>query len=227
MMAVLRTLSLLKTFKQGADIIYAVNKVDFVVEKGQFVAITGASGSGKSTFLHLCAGIDKPSGGNVFIDDVDISKIDSDKLAEIRRNKIGFIFQQFNLIEIMTARENIIIPSLLNNRKPDKQYFDKIVEMLGISDRLNHLPCELSGGQIQRVAIARALINKPSIIFADEPTGNLDKTTSDEIINLFEILHNQGNTIILVTHNMEIVKKADTVYQMTDGKIGKQPELLG
>lgn len=223
-MAVLRTLNLLKTYKQGPNFIYAVDKVDFVVQKGQFVAITGASGSGKSTLLHLCAGIDMPSGGNVFIEETDISKIDSDKLAEIRRNKIGFIFQQFNLMEIMTARENIIIPSLLNNKKPDKQYFDEIAEMLGISDRLDHLPCELSGGQIQRVAIARALMNKPSILFADEPTGNLDKTTSDEIINLFVRLHSQGNTIILVTHDMDIARKADIIYKMSDGKINKEEE---
>ena len=122
-------------------------------------------------------------------------------------------------MDIMTARENIIIPSLLNNKKPDKQYFEEIAEMLGISDKLDHLPCELSGGQIQRVAIARALMNKPSILFADEPTGNLDKTTSEEIINLFVRLHNQGNTIILVTHDMDIAKKADVIYKMSDGKI--------
>jgi len=220
-MAVLKTLKLLKTFKQGENLIYAVNDVDFVVEKGQFVAITGASGSGKSTFLHLCAGIDKPSGGSVFIDDIDITKIDSDKLADIRRNKIGFIFQQFHLLSMMTVRENIIIPNLLNNQKPDKKYFDEIVETLGISERLEHLPNELSGGQIQRTAIARALINKPSIIFADEPTGNLDKATSDEIINLFKLLNQKGNTIIIITHDMNIANQADIIYKMTDGKIEK------
>jgi putative ABC transport system ATP-binding protein len=218
-MAMLRTLQLLKTYKQGSDFIYAVNYVDFIVQKGQFVAITGASGSGKSTLLHLCAGMDKPSGGSVFIDDIEITKIDSDKLADIRRNKIGFVFQQFNLLSMMTVRENIIIPSLLNNRYPDKNHFDQIVETLGISDRLEHLPGELSGGQIQRVAIARALINKPSIIFADEPTGNLDKATSDEIINLFKLLNKQGNTVIIVTHDLDIANQADVVYRMSDGKI--------
>jgi len=221
MMAVLRTLNLLKTFKQGPNIIYAVNNVNLIIQKGQFIAITGASGSGKSTLLHLCAGIDKPSGGNVFIDDIDITKIDSDKLADIRRNKIGFVFQQFNLLSMMTIRENIIIPNLLNNKKPDKQYFDEIVETLGISDRLDHIPSELSGGQIQRTAIARALINKPSIIFADEPTGNLDKITSGEIINLFKTINNNGNTIIIVTHDMNIANQADIIYKMSDGKIEK------
>jgi putative ABC transport system ATP-binding protein len=220
-MAVLKTLKLLKTFKQGENLIYAVNDVDFIVEKGQFVAITGASGSGKSTFLHFCAGIDKPSRGSVFIDDIDITKIDSDKLADIRRNKIGFIFQQFHLLSMMTVRENIIIPNLLNNQKPDKNYFNEIVETLGISERLEHLPNELSGGQIQRTAIARALINKPSIIFADEPTGNLDKATSDEIINLFKLLNQKGNTIIIITHDMNIANQTDIIYKMTDGKIEK------
>lgn len=221
MIAVLKTSNLLKTYKQGANFIYAVNKVDFIVQKGQFIAITGASGSGKSTLLNLCAGIDKPSGGSVFIDDIDISRINSDELADIRRNKIGIVFQQFNLLSMMTVRENIIIPNLLNNNKPDKYYFEEIVETLGISDRLDHLPGELSGGQIQRTAIARALINKPSIIFADEPTGNLDKITSEEIINLFCKLHKQGNTIIMVTHDIGVAEKADIIYKMSDGKIEK------
>lgn len=218
-MTVLRTINLMKTYKQGSNYINAVDSVDFVVEKEQFVAITGASGSGKSTLLNLCAGIDKPSSGEVILDSVDISKLNSDELAEIRRNKIGFVFQQFNLLDIMTAKENIIIPSLLNNKKVDEDYFNYLLDMLGISDRLNHMPCELSGGEIQRVAIARALINKPSIIFADEPTGNLDKKTSDEIMDLFIKLHSQGNTIILVTHDLDIAKKADVVYSMSDGKI--------
>jgi len=221
MIAVLKTSNLLKTYKQGTNLIYAVNKVDFIVQKGQFIAITGASGSGKSTLLNLCAGIDKPSGGSVFIDDIDISRINSDELADIRRNKIGIVFQQFNLLSMMTVRENIIIPNLLNNSKPDKYYFEEIVETLGIADRLDHLPGELSGGQIQRTAIARALINKPSIIFADEPTGNLDKITSEEIINLFCKLHKHGNTIIMVTHDMGIAEKADIIYKMSDGKIEK------
>jgi putative ABC transport system ATP-binding protein len=146
MIAVLKTSNLLKTYKQGTNLIYAVNKVDFIVQKGQFIAITGASGSGKSTLLNLCAGIDKPSGGSVFIDDIDISRINSDELADIRRNKIGIVFQQFNLLSMMTVRENIIIPNLLTNSKPDKYYFEEIVETLGIADRLDHLPGELSGG---------------------------------------------------------------------------------
>jgi len=220
-MAVLKTLGLSKTYKQGENWIYAVNDVDFFVQKGQFAAITGASGSGKSTLLHLCAGIDRPSSGSVFIDGIDIAKVNPDELADIRRNKIGFVFQQFNLLSMMTVRENIIIPNLLNNKKPDKTYFDEIAETLGISDRLDHLPSELSGGQIQRTAIARALINKPSVIFADEPTGNLDKATSDEIINLFCKLHKQGNTIILVTHDMEIARQADVIYKMSDGVIAQ------
>lgn len=218
-MSILRTLQLTKTYRQGTNIIYAVNDVHFVVEKGQFVAITGASGSGKSTLLHLCAGLDKPSGGSVYIENTDITKLSPDALAEIRRNKIGFVFQQFNLLSMMTVRENIVIPNLLNNKKPDKEYFDELVEALGISDRLDHIPSELSGGQMQRTAIARALINKPSIIFADEPTGNLDKSTSEEIISLFKAIHKRGNTIIIVTHDINIANHADVVYKMSDGLI--------
>lgn len=220
-MAVLKTLQLKKTYKQGENFIHAVDDVDFIVQKGEFIAITGASGSGKSTFLHLCAGIDKPTGGSVIIDDTDITKADSEKFAEIRRNKIGVVFQQFNLLSMMTVRENIIIPNLLNDKKPDRKYFDEIVEMLQISDRLDHLPSELSGGQIQRAAIARSLINKPSIIFADEPTGNLDKATSDEIISLFKMIHSQGNTIIMVTHDISIANQADCIYKMSDGKLAQ------
>jgi putative ABC transport system ATP-binding protein len=218
-MVILKVLNLLKTFKQGENYIYAVNNINFVVQKGQFVVITGASGSGKSTCLHLCAGIERPTGGNIFIDDVDITKANSNTLADIRRNKIGIIFQQFNLLSMMTVRENIIIPNLLNNKTPDKYYFDEIVDILGISDRLDHLPGELSGRQIQRTAIARALINKPSVIFADEPTGNLDKVTSEEIIRLFKLLNKQGNTIIMVTHDLNIAKQADIIYKMSDGKM--------
>lgn len=218
-MAILRTVNLLKTYRQGENHIYAVHDVSFAVERGQFIAITGSSGSGKSTLLHLCAGLDSPSGGKVLIEDTDITTLTHDKLADIRRNKIGFVFQQFNLIPTMTARENIIIPSLLNERMPDKHHFNDIAETLGIADRVNHLPNELSGGQIQRVAIARALINRPSIILADEPTGNLDKTTSDEIIGLFKKLHEQSNTIIIVTHDMSIAEKADVIYKMSDGKL--------
>ncbi|GHV13743.1 ABC transporter ATP-binding protein [Clostridia bacterium] len=220
-MNILKTSKLLKTFKQGTNFIYAVNDVDFIVQKGQFISIIGTSGSGKSTLLHLCAGIDRVSGGNIFIDDVDITKLDSDKLADIRRNKIGLIFQQFYLLPMMTVKENIVVPNLLNNHKPDKFHFETIVETLGIADRLDHFPSELSGGQIQRVAIARALINKPSIILADEPTGNLDKQTSEEIISFFKLLNRQGNTIIMVTHDMNIAEQTDVIYKMSDGKINK------
>lgn len=218
-MNILRTNKLLKSYRRGDNFIYAVNDVHFVVEKGKFVAITGASGSGKSTLLHLCAGMDRPSGGSVYIEDTDITKLSPDALAEIRRNKIGFVFQQFNLLSMMTVRENIIIPNLLNNKKPDKEYFDEIVEALGLSDRLEHIPGELSGGQMQRTAIARALINKPSVIFADEPTGNLDKATSEDIISLFKQIHERGNTVIIVTHDLNIASRADVVFKMSDGKI--------
>lgn len=219
-MAVLHTINLSKSYKQGNNRIYAVNDVTLAVEKGQFIAIMGASGSGKSTFLHLCAGFLTPDKGKIMIEDVDITSSNTEQLADIRRNKIGFVFQQFNLMPMMTARENIIIPSLLNEKKPDITYLEQLTNGLGIDDRLDHLPGELSGGQIQRVAIARALINRPSIILADEPTGNLDKATSDEIIDLFINLHKQGNTIIIVTHDPDIAKKADITYTISDGRIG-------
>ena len=218
-MAVLKTIDLTKHYKQGSNDIYAVNGVDLVVEQGQFIAITGASGSGKTTLLHLCAMIDKPTGGDVYIGERHVNTSTPDELAEMRCREIGIVFQQFNLIGMMTARENIIVPALLAKSLPGKDYFDELVRILGIEDRLEHLPSELSGGQIQRVAIARALINRPSIILADEPTGNLDRATSEEIVELFCELHRRGNTVVMVTHDAGIAARADVVYTMADGRL--------
>ncbi len=219
--ALLKCENLVKIFTQGEKTIYAVKDCGMTVRKGEFAAITGPSGSGKSTLLNLMAYLDTPTSGNVFINGKNLSELKDDELSEFRNAEIGFIFQDFNLLPILSAKENILMPSLLSKNPVSRSYFNEIIELLGIGDRLEHLPSELSGGQRQRVAIARALINKPSVIFADEPTGNLDRENSAEIISLMMSLHSQGCTIIMVTHDMDIASKADTVYRMTDGVILK------
>ena len=190
------------------------------IEKGEFVAIVGASGSGKSTLLHQVGGVDRPTSGKVIIDNEDIYKLKEEKLAIFRRRKIGFVFQSFNLIPVLSVEENIKMPALLDHQKVDKEYFKDLVKTLGISDRLNHLPSELSGGQQQRVAIARALINKPAIILADEPTGNLDSETSKEIMEMLKLsVRKYNQTAIVITHDLSIAENADRVIKIKDGKV--------
>lgn len=187
-----------------------------------FTAIVGTSGSGKSTLLHLLGGLDTPTSGEVFYDDVSILKLDDSKLSTFRRQNIGFVFQFFELVPELTAKENILLPLMLDNAKEDKAYFTQLAQTLGISDRLSHYPSQLSGGQQQRVAIARALINKPNVLLCDEPTGNLDEKSSKEVINLLKKLQTEyGQTIIMVTHDMNIAGCADTIVRIEDGMIIK------
>lgn len=210
---------LTKIYMQGTDQVHAVDHVSFSIKKGEFVAIVGQSGSGKTTLLNLIGGIEHPTSGRVEIDGADIHAIDDNALAALRRQKIGYIFQDFNLIPILSASENIIMPLLLDSGKVDKAYLESLAEFLGIEHRLDHLPSQLSGGQKQRVAIARALINHPSIILADEPTGNLDKKTADEIMHLLTEINHKGNTVLLVTHEEKYADMCSRKITLCDGRI--------
>ena len=219
-MVVIKTENLSKVYVKEGNKVVALDNVNIEIEKGEFVAIVGASGSGKSTLLHQVGGVDRPTSGKVIIDNEDIYKLKEEKLAIFRRRKIGFVFQSFNLIPVLSVEENIKMPALLDHQKVDKEYFKDLVKTLGISDRLNHLPSELSGGQQQRVAIARALINKPAIILADEPTGNLDSETSKEIMEMLKLsVRKYNQTAIVITHDLSIAENADRVIKIKDGKV--------
>ena len=220
MKEVLRIENLTKRYGKGQNEVTAVDNICFSVEKGEFVAIIGPSGSGKSTLLHLIGGVDKPTSGKVYIDDKDIYGLREKDLSILRRRKVGFVFQAYNLIPVLTAEENILMPLLLDNRKEDKQYIDELLKILDLKDRRKHLPSELSGGQQQRVSIGRALANKPSIILADEPTGNLDTKNSREVLELLKYSAKKYNqTLILISHDMNIASMADRVISIVDGKI--------
>ncbi|MFR1710169.1 MAG: ABC transporter ATP-binding protein [Clostridium sp.] len=219
-MEILRVENLKKYYGEGDNQVRALDDVSFSIDKGQFVAIVGASGSGKSTLLHLIGGLDMPTAGKVFINDIDIYKQNETGLSIFRRRNIGFIFQFFNLVPILDVEENISLPALLDSEKVDKKYLDEIISMIGLEDRRKHIPSELSGGQQQRVSIARALINKPSIILADEPTGNLDSKNSKEVIELLKMTARKYNqTLILITHDSKIAEQADRVITISDGRI--------
>lgn len=225
-MEILRVENLTKIYGKGENKVVALDNVSFSVEKGEFVAIVGASGSGKSTLLHIIGGVDKPTSGKVFIDDEDIFKLNDDKLSIFRRRQIGLVYQFYNLLPILNAEENIILPMSLDNRKVDQEELDNMLNLLGLSDRRKHLPNELSGGQQQRTSIGRALITNPSIILADEPTGNLDSNASNEIISLLKESNKKYNqTIIIITHDLEIAKEADRVITIEDGKIIKDERI--
>jgi len=216
----LTTKELCKTYGSGEVKVDALKNINLTINQGEFVAIVGASGSGKSTLLHAMAGLDKPTGGNIIIDNQDIYTLDGDNLAIFRRRKIGFVFQSFNLISVLTLEENIQLPVLLDHQKIDKDYLNELLELLGLSDRRDHLPSQLSGGQQQRAAIARALIYKPSIIFADEPTGNLDKENSKEVMELLKLSSKKyKQTLVVVTHDLEIASAADRIITLSDGEI--------
>ena len=217
-MNIVEVKNLTKTFVQGYTEIKAVDNVSLEVAEGEMLAITGQSGSGKTTLLNLIGGIEEAAEGDIFIDGTDITVADKDELARIRRQKIGYVFQDFNLIPILTVKENIIMPLLLDSKKVDKKRFDEIVSYLGLEERLDHLPSQLSGGQKQRVAIARALINSPKIILADEPTGNLDRKMADEIMRLLIDLNKQGITILLVTHEERYGEMCRRKIVMRDGR---------
>ena len=222
-MEILKVENLTKAYGKDSTKVVALDNVSFSVEKGEFVAIVGASGSGKSTLLHLLGGVDRPTSGKVFINGEDIFNYNDDKLAVFRRRQIGLIYQFYNLIPILNVEENIVLPLALDNRKVNKDSLNNMLDLLGIQHRRNHLPNELSGGQQQRTSIGRALITDPSIILADEPTGNLDSKTSDEIVSLLKKSNRELNqTIIMITHNMEIARVADRIIKIEDGKIVKE-----
>ena len=218
-MEILKCENVRKIYGSHNNLVTALDKIDLSVEKGEFVAIVGASGSGKSTLLHILGSVDTPTEGKVFVDGEDISKLNRTQAAIFRRRKVGLVYQFYNLIPTLTVRKNILMPLVLDKRKINKEYFDQIVNQLGIADRLDAMPNQLSGGQQQRVAIARALVNDPVIILADEATGNLDTRTSFEILVLFQELHARGRTIIFVTHNPELSAYSSRNIVLRDGKV--------
>ena len=222
-MEILRVENLTKIYGKDSTKVIALDDVSFSVEKGEFIAIVGASGSGKSTLLHLIGGVDRPTKGKVYIDGKDIFSFNDEKLAIFRRRQVGLIYQFYNLIPILNVEENITLPLSLDNRQIDKERLNEMLKTLGLEKRRNHLPNELSGGQQQRTSIGRALITNPTIILADEPTGNLDSKSSDEIIALLKKTNKElKQTIIMITHNMEIAKIADRIIKIEDGKIVKE-----
>ena len=221
-MEILKVENLVKTYGKGETKINAVDNVSFTVNKGEFVAIVGASGSGKSTLLHLIGGVDRPTSGKVYIDGKDIYSLNNDNLAIFRRRQIGLIYQFYNLIPILNVEENITLPCDLDGITVDKQRLQDLLKTLGLENRKTHLPNQLSGGQQQRVSIGRAMINNPSIMLADEPTGNLDSKASEEIISLLKLSNKKFNqTVIIITHDLEIAKEAERVITIEDGKIIK------
>lgn len=221
-MEILKVENLTKIYGKDTTKVVALDDVSFSVEKGEFIAIVGASGSGKSTLLHIIGGVDRPTSGKVFIDGQDIFKFNDDKLAIFRRRQVGLIYQFYNLIPILNVEENITLPLSLDNRIVDKETLNNMLKLLGLENRKKHLPNELSGGQQQRTSIGRALITNPTIILADEPTGNLDSKSSDEIVALLKKSNKElKQTIIMITHNMEIAKEADRIIKIEDGKIVK------
>ena len=219
-MSILKTNELKKYYGKEPNLVRALDGITLNVESGEFVAIVGTSGSGKSTLLHMLGGLDTPTSGSVEVDGKELSKMDDDQLTIFRRRNIGFVFQNYNLVPILNVYENIVLPIELDGEKPDKAFIDKIVKMLGLTEKLNNLPNNLSGGQQQRVAIARAMATKPAIILADEPTGNLDSRTSQEVLGLLKMTSQQFHqTIVMITHNNEIAQLADRIVRIEDGRI--------
>ncbi len=216
-----------KQYIMGETVVKALNGIDLHIRAHEFVAVVGPSGSGKSTLMNMLGCLDTPSSGNYWLEDSEVSELNEDKLAEIRNSKIGFVFQGFNLIPKLTALENVELPMIYLGSSSKERYekSKKSLENVGLGDRLYHKPAELSGGQQQRVAIARALVTKPPIILADEPTGNLDSKSGDDIINIFKKLNDEGNTIILITHDNHIAMKAKRVVRIMDGKITEDMEV--
>lgn len=219
-MEILRVENLTKTYGKGLTKVTALDNVSFTVEKGEFIAIVGASGSGKSTLMHLLGGVDKPTSGEVFIEGQDIYAMKDDQLCIFRRRQVGLIYQFYNLIPILNVVENITLPSNLDGREVKKEKLEEILKLLGLENRKNHLPNQLSGGEQQRTSIGRALITSPAIILADEPTGNLDSKASEEIVSILKMSNKKYHqTIIMITHNLEIAKEASRIIKLEDGKI--------
>lgn len=219
-MEILRVENLKKNYGKGNTLVKALDDISFSVEKGEFVAIVGASGSGKSTLLHLLGGVDKPTSGKIIIDNEDIYKLNETNLAIFRRRQVGLIYQFYNLIPILNVKENMTLPILLDGKKVDNEYLEELINLLGLSNRVNHLPNELSGGQQQRVSIGRALMNRPALLLADEPTGNLDSKSSKDIIELLKLSNQKyKQTIIMITHDHELALNASRIITIDDGKI--------
>lgn len=219
-MKILQANDLIKIYGSGETSVHALNGVNFSVEKGKFVAIVGTSGSGKSTLLHMLGGLDRPTSGSVIVDGKDIFSLVDEALTIFRRRKIGFVFQNYNLVPVLNVYENIVLPIQLDGKQVDNAYIDSIIETLGLESKLQNLPNNLSGGQQQRVAIARALASKPAIILADEPTGNLDSKTSQDVLGLLKVSSQKyTQTIVMITHNEEIAQLADRIIRIEDGKI--------
>ena len=219
-MTILETKDLRKVYGSGDTEVRALDGVDLTVEKGEFVAVVGTSGSGKSTLLHMLGGLDRPTGGTVTVDGKELSAMRDEELTIFRRRKIGFVFQNYNLVPVLNVNENIVLPIQLDGNAPDKAYVERIIETLGLEAKLQNLPNNLSGGQQQRVAIARALAAKPAIILADEPTGNLDSATSLDVMGLLKVTAQKfSQTIVMITHNEELAQMADRIIRIEDGRI--------
>lgn len=219
-MEIIKVTNLSKIYQTGESPVYALKAVNLSIEEGSFVAVTGPSGSGKSTLLHILGGLDKPSEGTVQYRDKDLYQYNDNQLSVLRRRRFGFVFQSYNLVKELTGYENMLLPVMLDGKKSDEAYLNRIIEILGIGDRLNHLPGALSGGQQQRFSIARALANKPAVLFADEPTGNLDGKAGREVMTLLQtISHELGITMVLVTHDTKVAEQADRIIRLCDGTI--------
>jgi putative ABC transport system ATP-binding protein len=226
-MEMIRCEDLRKTYGSGSSEVHAVDGISLSFEQGTFTAITGKSGSGKSTLLHLLSGLDRPTSGKVMYQDNNLFQYNDNQLSVLRRRRFGFVFQAYNLVRELTGQENILLPVMLDNRKPDMDYINRLVDMLGIEDRLSHLPGALSGGQQQRVCIARALANKPAILFADEPTGNLDGKTGREVLTLMRTVSGElGITMILVTHDLGVAEQADRIIRLEDGRVAEDSGVI-
>ena len=223
---ILETRGLTKIYGSGETRVQALNGIDLTVERGEFVAVVGSSGSGKSTFLHMVGGLDVPTSGEVIVDQKNLRELSDDELTVFRRRKIGFVFQQYNLIPMLTVWENIILPLKMDGKRVDEPYLREITGILGLEERLERIPSQMSGGQQQRVAIARALAIKPALLLADEPTGNLDSRTSQDVMGLLKIMGRRyDQTVVMITHNEEIAQMADRILRMEDGRLVKGGEL--
>lgn len=226
-MEFLRCEALSKVYRSGESKVIALDQVSLSLAQGSFTAITGPSGSGKSTLLHLLSGLDHPSGGRVIYQEADLYKYRDNQLSVLRRRRFGFVFQSYNLVRELTGWENILLPVMLDGRRVDEAYLNRIIDLLGIRDRLSHLPSAMSGGQQQRIAIARALANKPAILFADEPTGNLDGKSGREVLTLLrQVNHELGITLVLVTHDLNVAEQAERIIQLEDGRIARDSEVM-
>ena len=221
-MTILETKNLTKYYGEEPNVVRALDGVNLKIEEGSFAAVVGTSGSGKSTLLHMLGGLDKPTGGSVIVAEKDLSQMNDEKLTVFRRRRIGFVFQNYNLVPILNVYENIILPIQLDGNKTDEEYVKRVVKMLGLEEKLTNMPNTLSGGQQQRVAIARALATKPAIILADEPTGNLDSKTSADVLGLLKLTSSQFHqTVVMITHNEEIAQMADVTIRIEDGKVAE------